>query len=90
MLFACRVNHYEEAERQLTNAFTVSPGQAVKLPPAELDPDDRTLAARFVRLVEDTDPLNIAGLSQLIGRQQQLVSDEAKGLLDAKDFMRVS
>ena len=84
-----RVNEYEEADRQLGNAFSQPASQALKRKAEELEPEDTERAVRFVGLIEETVPINIDGLSQLIARREKLISQEAKGLLDAQDFLQV-
>lgn len=71
------------------NAFTQPASQAISKSAEELDADDAALAERFAQLLEETVPINLDGLEQLIRRKERMMLEEGKGLLDAQDFLQV-
>ena len=83
------MNEYEQADRYLVNAFTQPASQAISKSAKELDADDAALAERFARLLEETVPISLDGLEQLIRRKERMMLQEGKGLLDAQDFLQV-
>ena len=51
---------------------------------------NRALALQFVELLVTQQPMNVAGLQELVKRKEGLVMGEAEVSLDAADFLQVT
>jgi hypothetical protein len=87
----CSVNKYEEADRILANCFKHSASQpgGEGEPQGEEETADSALAMRFVEMLLTEQPMNVAGLEQLVKRKEELILGEAEVFLDAPGFLQV-